>query len=98
MGGVVAKRFPIRFTGANKALALLGLTPGRSWVEVGDGRLRVRMGWAFHLDVPLEHVRSAARREVQHLDRGPHGAALRRVLLERRRDEDADPLVRRQDR
>jgi hypothetical protein len=52
-------RFPIRFTGLSRAMWLMGLTPRTSWVEVGDGRLRVRMGWGFWLDAPLETVRSA---------------------------------------
>ncbi|MDW8339456.1 MAG: hypothetical protein RMM28_09995, partial [Thermoleophilia bacterium] len=56
-----ARRFPIRFTGVNRALWALGLTPSRSWVEVDDETLRVRMGWAFRLDVPRAHVRHAAR-------------------------------------
>lgn len=66
-------RFPIRFTGANRAMAVLGLSPGGSWVEVGDDRLGVRMGWAFRLEVPLEHVRSAERYEGRVWSWGVHG-------------------------
>ena len=40
-------------------MRVLGLTPGGSWVEVGDGVLRARMGWAFSMEAPLESVRQA---------------------------------------
>jgi hypothetical protein len=49
--------FPIRFTGANRAMALLGILPEASRVEVDDGEVRVRMSWAFHLDAPRARVR-----------------------------------------
>ncbi len=54
-------RFPIRFTGANKAMVLLGVVPEHCRVEVDDGELRVRMAWLFRLDVPRAQVRSVAR-------------------------------------
>jgi hypothetical protein len=73
MGGVVGKRFPIRFTGANRALVALGLTRSGSWVEVDGEALRVRMGWAFRLEVRLEHVRSAAPYEGRVWSWGVHG-------------------------
>jgi hypothetical protein len=56
---VATQRFPILFTGLNRSMVALGLTPGRSWVEVGDDVLRVRMSWAFSLDAPLVNVRAA---------------------------------------
>jgi hypothetical protein len=56
---VATERFPILFTGLNRAMRVLGLSPGRSWVEVGDDLLRVRMSWAFSLDAPLVNVRDA---------------------------------------
>jgi hypothetical protein len=52
-------RFPIRFTGANRAMVLLGIVPEQCRVEVDDGEMRVRMGWVFRLDAPRAHVRSA---------------------------------------
>jgi hypothetical protein len=55
----MTSRFPIRFTGLNRAMAVLGLSPAKSWVEVSDERLSVRMSWAFRLDAPLTHVRDA---------------------------------------
>jgi hypothetical protein len=68
-------RFPIRFTGLSHAMRLLGLTPGNSWVEVGDGRLRVRMGWAFRADVPLESVRGPRLDDRRVWGWGVHGWA-----------------------
>lgn len=66
-------RFPIRFTGSNRAMALLGMSPARSWVEVGDDVLRARMGWAFKLDAPLVNVREAARDARRAWSWGVHG-------------------------
>src|SRR6185503_3691050 len=57
--GVATRRFPIRFTGLSRAMIALGLSPSRSWVEVGDDVLRVRMSWGFSLDAPLVNVRDA---------------------------------------
>jgi hypothetical protein len=69
----MATRFPIRFTGLNYAMSVLGMSPGRSWVEVGDELLRVRMGWAFKLDAPLVNVRDARPRRGRALSWGVHG-------------------------
>jgi hypothetical protein len=68
-----APRFPIRFTGLNRAMSVLGLSPIRSWVEVGDGLLRVRMGWAFQLDAPLAAVRDARLDDRRVWAWGVHG-------------------------
>jgi len=35
---------------------VIGMGPGRTVCEIADGRLRVRMGWAFELDTPLSQV------------------------------------------
>jgi hypothetical protein len=40
-------RFPIRFTGANKAMVVLGMTPRTCYVDVTTDVLDVRFGWAF---------------------------------------------------
>jgi hypothetical protein len=66
-------RFPIRFTGLNHAMALLGLGPSRSWVEVDEQLLRVRMGWGFHLDAPLVTVRDARLDDRRVWNWGVHG-------------------------
>ena len=47
-------RFPIRYTGANHAMVVLGLTPGNSRVEVFEDRIEVRMGWAFRATIDRE--------------------------------------------
>ena len=66
-------RFPIRFTGANHAMVLLGVVPERCRVEVDDGELRVRMAWLFGLDVPRVNVRSVAREQGRVWGWGAHG-------------------------
>ena len=43
--------FPVRFTGANRAMHLLGLHRGNAYVDVGVDTMRVRMGWAFDVSV-----------------------------------------------
>ena len=53
-------RFPILFTGANKAMAGLGIVPSRCFVEVDDTSMRVQMSWTFAATVPRSSVRSAA--------------------------------------
>jgi hypothetical protein len=50
-------RFPILFTGANRAMALLGIVPETCRVEIDDAEVRVRMSWAFHLDAPRARLR-----------------------------------------
>jgi hypothetical protein len=70
---VAAQRFPIRFTGLNRLMFVLGLTRSRSWVEVDDERLRARMGWAFNLDAPLASVRAARQGAERVWGWGVHG-------------------------
>lgn len=52
--------FPIRFTGFNKAMAVLGMGPRRSTVEIEGDSVTVRMGWAFQVRFDLSNVTSAA--------------------------------------
>jgi len=66
-------RFPIRFTGANRAMVLLGIVPEQCRVEVDDGELRVRLGWAFRLDAPRARVRSVALDADRVRGWGAHG-------------------------
>jgi hypothetical protein len=66
-------RFPIRFTGANRAMVLLGIVAEHCRVEVDDGELRVRMAWAFSLDVPRVNVRSVAPEHGRVWAWGAHG-------------------------
>ena len=66
-------RFPIRFTGANRAMVVLGIRRSASFVEVGEGELRVRLAWAFRLRVPRSSVQSAAPDHGRVLGWGAHG-------------------------
>ena len=52
---------------------MAGCTPSRSYLELDDDLLRVRMGYAFRADVPLTSVRSAARAPDSPLSIGVHG-------------------------
>ena len=45
-------RFPIRFTGVNTAMVVLGITRGGSYVDVDDSTFTVRMTWAFRAPCP----------------------------------------------
>lgn len=53
--------------------APMGMGPRHSAVEVADGHLRVRMGWAFAADIPVAQVRTAVQRTKPVLDCGVHG-------------------------
>jgi hypothetical protein len=66
-------RFPMRFTGMNRAIVLLGIVPERARVEVDDGEIRVRMGWAFSLDAPRKYVQQAAPDHDPVWSWGAHG-------------------------
>lgn len=67
------ERFPIRFTGANQAMALLGILPSRCFVEVGPDVLRVQMTWTFTATVPRSSVRSAIPDDGRVMGWGVHG-------------------------
>lgn len=71
--GRVTQRFPIRFTGANRAMALLGMRPRSSYVDVEPDVLRVRMGSTFDVEVPRETVRRAAADHQRAWGWGVHG-------------------------
>ncbi len=58
---------------AGPLLGLLGLGRSRSRVTVDGGTIRVRMGWAFNGQAPLQSVRSAAPGQTVALTRGVHG-------------------------
>ena len=53
-------RFHIRFTGLNRALALLGMTRASSYLEVGPEHVEVRMGPWFRARFDRAQVVSAA--------------------------------------
>ena len=66
-------RFPIRFTGANQLMGLVGMVPSRCYVDVDDTHLRVRMGMWFELDTERTVVRSVAPDQGRVLGWGVHG-------------------------
>ena len=66
-------RFPIRFTGPSRAMTVLGMSPAKSWVEIDEEHLRVRMGWAFVLDAPRVNVRNARADDERVWGWGVHG-------------------------
>ena len=57
----MSARFPLRYDGVHRAMALAGMGPSRSWVELDDDWVRVRMGWAARADIPLERVDTVER-------------------------------------
>lgn len=66
-------RFPILFTGLNKALPALGLTRASSYVEVGVDHVEARMGWAFHATIPRSSIRTAGHDHDPVWGWGVHG-------------------------
>jgi hypothetical protein len=65
-------RTPIRFGLTKPLLIAVGLTPSRSYLALGPNVVHVRMGWAFHADLPwasIRRVRPAGRA----LSIGVHG-------------------------
>ena len=52
------QRFPILFTGINKAMVVLGVRQSNSWIDVSDTEIEVRLGWAFRGSVPRASIRS----------------------------------------
>jgi hypothetical protein len=56
---MTSRRFAFRFDPAYRLAGLpFTVTPGRAWVDVGDGRLRSRFGW-WSLDTSLDNVADA---------------------------------------
>ncbi len=66
-------RFPIRFTGANALMGLVGMTPSRCWVDVDEHHLAVRMGMWFELDTERTVVRAAEPDHGRVMSWGVHG-------------------------
>ncbi len=60
---MVAKRFPIRFGRFNAALmGAFGMGPRRSYVEVSEDEVRVRMGWSFSATIPRSSIKEVRER------------------------------------
>lgn len=68
-----AVRFPIRFTGANKAMVVLGMHPGNSHVTINGDDVEVRMGWCFAVRFRRSSVASAAEDHDRVRGWGVHG-------------------------
>ena len=78
------KRFAISYdstwldTVLNRALRI---GPDVSGAEIDSDELRVRMGWAFRLDIPRGSVRSASRSQARvGRTRGVHGRSGRHLV------------------
>lgn len=71
MAGTV--RFPILFTGINKAMVVLGVTQANSWVDVSETEMVVHLGWAFHSSVPRDAIRSVTDDTDRVWGWGAHG-------------------------
>jgi hypothetical protein len=67
------RRFPIRFTGLNKAMAVLGLRSTNSYVDVGPLDVTVRLGWAFRATFDRSSVVSVDHDHDRVLGWGAHG-------------------------
>ncbi|MFN8027748.1 MAG: hypothetical protein U0W40_15730 [Acidimicrobiia bacterium] len=67
------QRFPIRFTGLNHAMAVVGMVPSRCSVDLTDEHLHVRMGMWFDLEAPRDTVQSAALNSERVYGWGVHG-------------------------
>lgn len=61
----MTQRFGILVSPWWRPLLLLGgATPSRSFIELGDGTLRVRFGWLFDHSFPIETVEDASPRRL----------------------------------
>jgi hypothetical protein len=69
-------RFPVRFERWYRVLSsALLLPPSESYVEVRDGEIECKMGWAFRARFPRAAVAGTRRFERKPLSRGVHGFA-----------------------
>jgi hypothetical protein len=56
---VGTQRFAIRYGIARPLLSILGMGPAFSGIDLGDDRMKVKMGWVFRVSVPRASVRGA---------------------------------------
>lgn len=67
-------RFPIRYSRVKGSVLRVAGAPARSaYVEIADGRVRIRMGWAFRTVFDLDRVESASRGRRVRVTAGVHG-------------------------
>jgi hypothetical protein len=69
----MAARFPIRFTGANRAMVVLGLRPATSHVTVDKDTVAVRMSWGFSLTFQRSTIRLVSEDHGRVWGWGVHG-------------------------
>jgi hypothetical protein len=92
-------RFAIDYSRWNKRFfGLLGLGPRFSEVVVDDANLRVRMGWAFHAEVPRADIRRVAATERPFFAWGVHGWRGRWLVMARRTGSLVSRSILRQER
>jgi hypothetical protein len=69
-------RFPIRFTGANRAMVLVGFRRANSFVDVGAADVTIRMGragWGFRATLRRDGITSVTDDHDRVLGWGVHG-------------------------
>ncbi len=71
-GGQV-ERFPLAYGAWSPLLAVLGLGPNHSGLELSADRLSVRMGWGFRCEIPRSAIASAAPLDRRVASIGVHG-------------------------
>ena len=77
----MTKRFPIRFSPFITALvALFGIGPRNSYVELTERELSVRMGWMFRAHVPRESIGTVGERGYVWWAYGVHGGGGRWIV------------------
>jgi hypothetical protein len=68
------QRFAISYDKTAWLATFSGVGPNSSRVDVDTGQVRVRMGSAFRLDIPRDHIRSVRRSQLKPRGtRGVHG-------------------------
>jgi hypothetical protein len=67
-------RVPIRYSpGKGILLRIVGLPAHGSYIEIGDGIVRIRLGWGFRVALDRSRVESAHRAPNVRLTAGAHG-------------------------
>ncbi len=67
------KRYAVRFTGLNRAMALQGLTRKRCFVEVTPASVWVHMSWAFDATIKRSSIVWVERDHGRVIGWGVHG-------------------------
>ena len=87
-------RFAFRYGKTKPILAAVGSGPGRSWIDVEGGRIRVRFGPSFSMDAPLDSISSAARIESSMLHKLTRGIGVHGLNGHWAVNGAAEPIVR----